>query len=630
MPRKNSFYTMYDYNLIIRQSSERVFEVMAPRVSEEDLGRIKDAFAFAQEKHSLQKRKSGEPYIIHPIAVALIAAEELKLDTSSVITAFLHDVVEDTDVTVDEIRERFGSDVASLVDIVTKKKKDQYNITKQGDNYKQLLDSLHYDIRALMIKLADRLHNMRTLSSMKPEKQMKIAGETDFFYAPLANRLGLFDVKTELENLSFRFRCEQEYEELEEVLYQDKLANFARQEEFTHRCERLLKDKGIIAKVVVYYRKPYSIYRRMKQQGVDFKHLDNRYYVRVTFDDGVDDMMTDKAQALRIYNILTDYFKEKPGSFMNLIDQAKENSYQCLRVMLLSKEGVWEDVQICSYDMVAASKIGCMAELGNNIGDWIKRFRKVLQDIAEQRNDSQLLEQISDALYYDDVMVFTTDGSSYILPAGSTAIDFAFKQSEETGLHALYARINGKLMSIKTQLQRGDCVGIGTDERITVEEDWLKHSCTYFAKSRIRRYLATIEDPMIMRCPLCRPLPGGETIGIRDENSRVTIHRRSCPEAIRLASKYGDSIAAVELKESPSKLYPVTIGIHAIDRDHLLADLIDHITNVLHLGIDALNTTTTDALVDCKITFFVHSQAELTRIIRHLYDIKGVDEVYSL
>lgn len=175
---------MYDYNIIIRQSSERVFEVMAPRVSEEDLKRIKDAFAFAQEKHSKQTRKSGEPYIIHPIAVALIAAEELKLDTSSVITAFLHDVVEDTDVTLDEIRERFGNDVASLVDIVTKKKKEQYNITKQGDNYKQLLDSLHYDIRALMIKLSDRLHNMRTLSSMKPEKQMKIAGETDFFYAP--------------------------------------------------------------------------------------------------------------------------------------------------------------------------------------------------------------------------------------------------------------------------------------------------------------------------------------------------------------------------------------------------------------------------------------------------------------
>lgn len=620
---------MYDYNLIIRQSSERVFEVMAPRVSPEDLERIKDAFALAQEKHAAQKRKSGEPYIIHPIAVALIAAEELKLDANSVITAFLHDVVEDTDFTIEQVRERFGDDVASLVDIVTKKKKEQYNITKQGDNYKQLLDSLHYDIRALMIKLSDRLHNMRTLSSMKPEKQMKIAGETDYFYAPLANRLGLFDVKTELENLSFQYRCELEYADLEEALYQDKLANFRRLEEFTHRCERLLKDKGVVAKVEVFYRKPYSIYRRMKQQGVDFKHLDNRYYVRVTFDDGVDDMMTDKAQALRIYNILTDYFKEKPGSFMNLIDQAKENSYQCLRVMLLSKEGVWEDVQICSDDMVAASKIGCMAELGNNIGDWIKRFRRVLQDIAEQGTGAQLLEQISAALYYDDIMVFSTDGKSFILPLGSTAIDFAFKQDEETGLHAHYARINGKLKSVKTPLQRGDCVEIGTAGKYTAAKDWLDHCSTYFAKSRIRKYLSTVEDPMVMRCPLCRPLPGGESIGVKDDDGRVTIHRRSCAEAIRLASKYGDSIVAVDFKES-KKIYPVTVVIHAIDRDHLLADLIDHITNVLHLGIDALTTTTTDALVDCHITFFVHSVSELVRVMRHLYQIEGVDEVYHI
>lgn len=621
---------MYDYNQIIRQSSERVFEVMAERVTPDNLERIKDAFLLAQEKHANQKRKSGEPYIIHPIAVALIAAEELKLDTSSVITAFLHDVVEDTNVTIEEVRERFGSDVASLVDIVTKKKKDQYAITKQGDNYKQLLDSLHYDIRALLIKMADRLHNMRTLSSMKPEKQMKIAGETDFFYAPLANRLGLFDVKTELENLSFRFRCEQEYEELEQALYQDKLANFSRLEEFTHRCERLLLDKGIKSKVEVYYRKPYSIYRKMKQQGVDFQHLDNRYYVRVTFDDGVDDMRTDKTQALEIYNILTDYYKEKPGSFNNLIDQAKENSYKCLCVMLLSKEGIWEDVQICSEDMVAASKVGCMAEMGNNIGDWIKRFRRVLQDIVEKGTDSQLLEQISYALYYDDIMVFTRDGKSIIMPSGSTAIDFAFKLNDETGLHAHYARINGKLKSIKTQLHRGDCIEIGCAQHITVEQDWISHCCTYFAKSSILRYLATLEDPKVKRCPLCNPLPGGEVIGIRSEDGHVTIHRRSCNEAIRLASKYGDNIVAVEFNESESKRYPVTVAVHAIDRNHLLADLIDHITNVLHLGIDALNTTTTDALVDCRITFFVHSVKELTYVIRHLNQIEGVDEVHLL
>ena len=179
---------------------------------------------------------------------------------------------------------------------------------------------------------------------------------------------------------------------------------------------------------------------------------------------------------------------------------------------------------------------------------------------------------------------------------------------------------------MKTPFQRGDCVEIGTAGKYTAAKDWLDHCSTYFAKSRIRKYLSTVEDPMVMRCPLCRPLPGGESIGVKDDDGRVTIHRRSCAEAIRLASKYGDSIVAVDFKES-KKIYPVTVVIHAIDRDHLLADLIDHITNVLHLGIDALTTTTTDALVDCHITFFVHSVSELVRVMRHLYQIEGVDEV---
>lgn len=620
---------MYDYNKIVKQSSERVFEVMAERVSPEDLARIKDAFQLAQEAHAPQKRKSGEPYIIHPIAVALIAAEELKLDANSVITAFLHDVVEDTPYTVEDVRKRFGSDVAGLVDVVTKKKKDAYNTTKQVDNYQQLLDSLHYDIRALMIKISDRLHNMRTLSSMKPEKQMKIAGETDCFYAPLANRLGLIDVKTELENLSFCFRCELLYNDLEEALYQDKLRNFKRLEVFTHKCEKILREHGIKASVVAYYRKPYSIYRRMQEQGVDFMHLDHRYYIRVTFDDGQDDLITDKAQAMRIYALLTDYFKEKPGSFANQIDQSKENSYQCLRVKLLSQEGIWEDVQIVSEDMVAASKIGCMAELGNNIGAWIKRFRRVLQDIAEQGKENQLLEQISTSLYYDDIMVFTTKGESVRLPAGASCIDFAFSLGEQVGLHAHYARINGKLSSIKTTLHQGDCVEIGTTARITPHQDWLEACKTYLAKSRLRNYLDSVHDPMLSRCPQCKPLPGGETIGIRDSHGRITIHRRNCSTIITLASKYGDDIVSVDFKDRPEQIFPVTIKIRAIDRQHLLADLIDHITNVLSLNMESVSTTTVDEIVDCTIVVFVHSVGELVHITQHLYTIPGVDEVHE-
>ncbi|MDE5713802.1 MAG: HD domain-containing protein, partial [Muribaculaceae bacterium] len=203
-----------DYDKIIEERAQHVIDVMTPRTADADLIRLRDAFELAREAHAPQVRKTGEPYILHPIAVASIAAEELHLDVNSVIAAFLHDVVEDTPHPLEEIQSRFGDDVAFLVNVLTKKEKKNYDMSKQVDNFKQMLNAMQRDIRPIMIKLADRLHNMRTLSSMRPDKQMKIAGETDYFYAPLANRLGLYHVKTELENLSFRFRCPQEFEEI--------------------------------------------------------------------------------------------------------------------------------------------------------------------------------------------------------------------------------------------------------------------------------------------------------------------------------------------------------------------------------------------------------------------------------
>lgn len=221
-----------DYDKLIEERAQKVFDAMQARVSEEDMDRLHRAFDLARHAHADQKRKTGEPYILHPIAVATICATELMLGTNPVIAAFLHDVVEDTDFTIEDIESRFGHDVAFLVRVVTKQKKDKYDESKQVDNYKQMLDSVQYDIRALLVKLADRLHNMRTLSSMRPDKQMKIAGETDYFYAPLANRLGLYNVKTELENLSLKFRCPHEYEDLatmiarDEELQRERLKNF--------------------------------------------------------------------------------------------------------------------------------------------------------------------------------------------------------------------------------------------------------------------------------------------------------------------------------------------------------------------------------------------------------------------
>ena len=609
------------------ESVTRIIDVLSSRVGAADLERVREAYAFAKEAHKNQRRKSGTPYIIHPVAVAKIAAEELRLDVNSVICAFLHDVVEDTDYTIEDITLRFGDDVAFLVDVVTKKKKSSYKMSKQVDNYQQLLDSLHFDIRALMIKIADRLHNMRTLASMSPDKQMKIAGETDYFYAPLANRLGLFDVKTDLENLSFKYRCPYEYDEIASSLRNDMQQNEERLDNFCGNITKLLARNGVDVTAKVYYRMPYSIWRKMKSQDKDYKHIDNRYYVRVTFKSG-DDSIREKNQCLKIYSILTDVYKEKPQSFVNQIDQAKENSYQSLNVMLLSGQGVWEDVQICSEHMVEASRLGCMAERNeSNVGEWIERFKRVLEDIAKQSVGNLFIESVVTSLYYDDIMVFTPKGKPVVLPVGSTAIDFAFELHTEIGLHAHFARINGKLASIRTVLKRGDCVEIGVSEKIMAQSDWFDSTSTYKAKRALRAIMQKESSGRYVRCPQCNPIPGGEIIGCRGEDGRIMIHTRSCPDAIHIASKHGDRIVSVEFKEEPTVAYPVTVTIKAIDRYHLLMDLLDVISGKLHLSIDSLHTSAEDHIVTTTLTFFVHSVNEKNEAIRSIYRIAGVDEL---
>ena len=644
------------YEKIVNDLAQEVFDAIAPRVTPEDMERVRQAYLLAKEAHAPQRRKSGEPYILHPISVALIVAKELQLDANTVITAFLHDVVEDTQYTVEDIRQRFGNDVAGLVNVVTKQKKETYHTTKQVDNYQQILASLHYDIRAVMVKISDRLHNMRTLQSMRPDKQMKIAGETDCFYAPLANRLGLFEVKSDLENLSFKYRCELEYGDIAQWLEQDEAQNRERLQEFCKDVQGTLRDHGIQCEVKTFWRRPYSIWRRMKQSNLDFWHLPNRYYIRITFwDDTLDDPLTDKETCLKIYNLLTRDFRERPGSFINQIEQPKENSYQCLRMMLLSTGGIWEDVQVCSENMVRASQVGCINEIGNNIGNWVKRFRKVLEDIVSQGNEAFFLEHISSSLYYDDITVFSPNGDSFILPKDSTVLDYAFKQGDNVGAHAHYAYVNGKLCSVKTVLHGGDCVKLVTSPEIGPRKDWIDHCQTYAAKRYLRLFLKERRKIRggVCRCPLCKPLPGGEVIGIRvhghkaqaDEYENITLHRRSCPEAIRLSSKYGDDVVSVNYADDPSAppiventhtsitinrigfSYPITLEITGVDRHSLLMDLTSEIANRLHLNMDSLCISTVDCIVNCRVVIMVHSVSEMVSAIAHISKIPGIESV---
>ncbi len=271
----------------IRRMAEDVFYAMSSRCTLQEMTMMRKAFELAHSAHSGQFRKSGEPYIIHPIAVAKIVGDEMKLGAEPVCAAFLHDVVEDTDYTDEDIEQMFNEDVAFLVRVVTKQKKNKYAMSKQLDNFKQMLDSMHYDVRAILIKLADRLHNMRTLSSMKPAKQMKIAGETDYFYAPLANRLGLYTIKIELENLSFKYRCPQVYQKIYDLIEKDKEQDKIRMASFSSKIDEVLQANGIRYRREIAYRAPYSLYRRMVQEKVDFEHLECRHFTRVVFPEAI-------------------------------------------------------------------------------------------------------------------------------------------------------------------------------------------------------------------------------------------------------------------------------------------------------------------------------------------------------
>lgn len=618
-----------NYDALIQASADELFQRMSLKEEREDVERLRAAFEFAREAHRPQRRKSGEPYIIHPVNVARIVAEELELGADPIIAAFLHDVVEDTPYTIEDIKERFGENVAFLVGVVTKEKKDKYVQSKQVDNFRQILASMQYDVRALLIKLADRLHNMRTLDSMRADKQMKIAGETDYFYAPLANRLGLYHVKTELENLSFRYRCPREYSLLERLLAEEFEAESPHIKAFTTKIENLLAAGGIKARTEVRYRKPYSIWMKMHAKGCDFAHVDTKYYVRVVYQ--TVEPWSEKDTSLRIYSILTDAFKERPGSVSNYIDAPKENGYQSFQVKLLSEKGKWEELHISSERMVRNGRLGCAAErTDENIQAWLDKFNEVLKEMADPEEGMDFMEGVTSSFYYDDIMVFTPKGKCIILPKGATALDFAFEIHTNIGLHAHYARINGKLCSVKTVLRRGDCVEIGTSETAEPQQDWLDHVLTYKARKYISSYVSHKAKSCFVRCPNCHPLPGDEVIGFKNPDGSIQVHKRNCQTAIRLASQHGDSIVAVNFEDECSCLYPVRISVRAIDRYHLLSDLVDCITEQLRLSMIGLRTETADNIGVCTIDFAVHSMTELEKAMSSIGAIPGVDEVQRI
>lgn len=619
-----------DFTRMVAEERDKLFEKAAVGRSEAEVQQIRDAYEFAYIAHNGQLRKSGHPYIIHPIVVATIVADELKLETNTVMAALLHDVVEDTGYSVEDIGERFGDDVAFLVRVVTKQKKTVYEMSKQLDNFKQMLDSINYDIRALLIKLADRLHNMRTLASMRPDKQMKIAGETDYFYAPLANRLGLYRIKNELENLSLRFRTPVEYAELERQIHLFEEEN----EDITERFMRPLRDRllraGIRAKVWCKNRGVCAIWRKIQLTGLSFRQVEPLQIVHIVFEYDPNRGLSEKNQCLEIYSVLTDLYKEKPGSLVNYIDSPKENGYQAIHSKVMCGSGRWMEVHIASERMDYNSALGCIAA-GEGVEHWVETFKAVLKDIAECSKEDGFIENIVCNFYNDDITVFTPKGHAVVLPKGATAVDMAYEIHTDIGNRARYAKINGQLASLRTVLKRGDRVEIGMEVSACPQGEWLDSVKTYKARKAILAYLRKMETdtrkPPYKLCPLCRPLPGDEVSGFENQDGTITVHKRNCHEAISLSARAGDSIVSVSLSPDERKNFPVSVSVIGIDRDKMLYDLVKVISIDLNLSIDSLAITVKDAIATCLFGFEVHSVHELATAIDCLESVAGVEEV---
>ena len=485
-----------DYEAIIKERVKKVFDSMKPRTSDADMERLKDAFELAKEAHAPQVRKTGEPYILHPIAVARIVVEELGLGSTSICAALLHDVVEDTDYTHEDIKLMFGDKIADIVEGVTKISGGIFGdkASVQAENFRKLLLSMSSDIRVILVKMADRLHNMRTLGSLRPEKQYKIAGETLYVYAPLAHRLGLSKIKRELEDLAFRYEHPQKYKEILEKLSETEEHRDSIVEEFVTPVRKMLDKAGFKYEIKARVKSAYSIYKKMEAKHVDFDEIYDVYAVRVIFDN--DDDALEKIKCWQIYTFFTEGHKIHPERLRDWISIPKANGYRALHLTAMGPEGKWIEVQIRSRKMDEIAELGYAAhwkyktgvqEDETELDTWMNTIKDILAH--PEPNAIDFLDTIKLNLFSSEIYVFTPKGDLLTLPMGATVLDMAFAIHSQLGLHCMAGKINHKLVPLSHKLESGDQVEIITSNTQSPKPEWISFCNTAKAKTRIRAFL---------------------------------------------------------------------------------------------------------------------------------------------
>ena len=713
---------------------------------------ITKAFNFARQAHKGVRRLSGEPYIMHPIAVAQIACEEMGLGSTSICSALLHDVVEDTDYTVEDIENIFGPKIAQIVDGLTKISGGIFGdrASAQAENFKKLLLTMSDDIRVILIKICDRLHNMRTLQSQPANKQYKIAGETLYIYAPLANRLGLNKIKTELENLSFRFEHPEEYANITNKLSFTKEQRDRLFELFTAPIKETLDAMGIDYELKARVKSPYSIWNKMQTKHVTFDEIYDILAVRIIFTPKVRADEID--ECFKIYVAISRIYKSHPDRLRDWLSHPKANGYQALHVTLMSKQGRWIEVQIRSDRMNEVAEQGFAAhwkykdkgeytEDENELNEWLRTIKEILDD--PQPDAMDFLDAIKLNLFASEIFVFTPKGEIKTMPAGCTALDFAFQIHTLLGSHCIGAKVNHKLVPLSHKLQSGDQVEILTSKSQHVQPSWLNFATTAKAKAKIQAILRrnnreiqkqgeaflnawlerndmemttsvldklcefhnlkkheslflcignksviltekdldelnkkkkssspsnwlkyvpfighdkkdeqdkkaepfTVDNTLNRKKAIvindgnidtylfptcCHPIPGDDILGYIDNQNHVEIHKRNCPVASKLKSSYGNRLLDAKWDMRNIRLFNATIEIRGIDRQGMLHDVVDVISDEMNVNMHNLSLTSKEDIFMGKIEVLVHHRQDVKNIINSLKKVKGLQEIQQI
>lgn len=715
----------------IKEAFEDLLKSLRKDSSKESRQKIKEAFEFANEAHKGVRRRSGEPYIMHPLAVATIATREIGLGTTSVIASLLHDVVEDTDYTVEDIANLFGSKVATIVDGLTKISGVMGSDTsQQAESFRKMILTLADDVRVILIKIADRLHNMRTLASMPEHKQVKIASETLYIYAPLAHRMGLHAIKTELEDLSMKYEHPEEYQVID-----TKIETYERQfsalfEEFIRPIRLKLSESEYEYTITARTKSVYSVWLKMQRRNISFDEIYDLLAVRIVFKPK--ENQPEKWQCWNIYSLITDIYSPKPERIRDWVSVPKANGYEALHLTVMGPEGQWFEVQIRSERMDEVAEKGLAAHWkykneGENseLDKWLASIKEILDQ--PDATALEFLDEFKLNLFAKEIRVFTPKGYMRTLPKGATALDFAYDIHTEIGNTCIGAKVNHKLVPMSHKLASGDQVEILTSDKQKPQKEWLEFVVTAKARTHINAtfkkfrkelmrsginiYESTVrkldlpptsetlnkvlnsygytnrddlyveigksaiteedlekilkkksenkfikywklqflwsgkdadgkkkENPDLaidsnsdfVIAPCCNPIPGDDVVGMNIAGTKVTVHKRSCPEAIRLMASFGDKIVPVKWVSHKLMSFLAVIKMTGIDTPGIVSEITTLIAQEEKVNMRMIHFDTRDGIFEGVIHLYVHNTADLNSIVTRISALKGVESVVRM